>query len=51
MDYSIILSQINSNQLEILSMLSSIKDCVQGIFVLLGICFMCVFIRNILKHR
>lgn len=49
MDYSVILSQINSNQLDILSKLGNIENILEGIFLLLSICFIYIFVRNLIK--
>ncbi len=49
MDYSIVLSQINSNQLEILSKLGNIENILEGIFLLFSIFFIYIFVKNLIK--
>lgn len=49
MDYSVILSQVVSNQLEIVNILNSCKNALEGIFLLFSIYFIYIFIRNLLK--
>ncbi len=48
-DYSVILSQISSNQLEMINVLVNIKSVLEGVFLLFSIYFIYVFIRNLIK--
>lgn len=51
MDYSIVLNQISANQLEIIDILNNLKDMVNIIGALMAICFIYIFVRNLIKSR
>lgn len=48
-EYSVILSQISNNQLEMINMLSNIKSVLEGVFLLFSIYFIYIFVRNLIK--
>lgn len=50
MDYSYILSQISTNQLDILSKMDMLQKCFDTLVFLFGIFFLYVFLRNLLRH-
>lgn len=49
MDYTVLLTNISNNQLELINVLTDIKELIFASLFLFGIFFVYLFIRNMLK--
>lgn len=51
MDYTVLLTNISTNQVELINILKNIQDLVSIIGFLLAIYFVYIFVRNMIKSR